>query len=203
MMILSGAGLLAGDWNREVGVNYAPPSFVDVEAPATATQPTITTTETAPAGTEYKSTIVDPIGDVIEKLKGGKAEAPPAAGAAGRGRGKVRRPARRRDGGHPRRQGCRRRGEAGGAQGDAAARRRQVGPRRAEEDDQGLGDVDLRRPRGRGRRDVSRHAVRRARRLLRQVGRRLLQLVLQRLQLDSVPAADPRRRGGAAAERAC
>ena len=79
MMILSGAGLLAGDWNREVGVNYAPPSFVDVEAPATATQQTITTTETAPAGTEYKSTIVDPIGDVIEKLKGGKAESPPAA----------------------------------------------------------------------------------------------------------------------------
>jgi peptide/nickel transport system permease protein len=77
--ILSGAGLLAGDWNREVGVNYAPPSFVDVEAPATATQQTITTTETAPAGTEYKSTIVDPIGDVIEKLKGGKAESPPAA----------------------------------------------------------------------------------------------------------------------------
>src|SRR6476659_4506937 len=52
MMILSGAGLLAGDWNREVGVNYAPPSFVDAEAPVTAQQ-TITTTETAPAGTEY------------------------------------------------------------------------------------------------------------------------------------------------------
>jgi len=83
MMILSGLGLLAGDWNREVGVNYAPPSFVDVEGPATATQQTITTTETAPAGTEYKSTIVDPIGDVIEKLRGGKGEAAPATGAPG------------------------------------------------------------------------------------------------------------------------
>ena len=82
-MILSGAGLLAGDWNREVGVNYAPPSFVDVEAPATATQQTITTTETAPAGTEYKSTIVDPIGDVIEKLRGGKGEAAPAPATPG------------------------------------------------------------------------------------------------------------------------
>src|SRR5678815_5566143 len=83
MMIRSGAGLLARDWNREVGVNYAPPSFVDVEAPATATQQTITTTETAPAGTEYKSTIVDPIGDVIEKLRGGKGEAAPATGVPG------------------------------------------------------------------------------------------------------------------------
>ena len=36
MMILSGAGLIAGDWSREVGVNYAPPTFVGPdEAPAT------------------------------------------------------------------------------------------------------------------------------------------------------------------------
>ena len=86
MMILSGAGLIASDWNREVGVNYAPPSFVDVDASTTTTQPTLTTTETAPAGTEYKSTIVDPIGDVIEKLRAGtpgkseKTDAQPAAG---------------------------------------------------------------------------------------------------------------------------
>jgi peptide/nickel transport system permease protein len=78
MMILSGAGFLARDWNREVGVNYAPPSFMGGERASTAVQPTLTTTETAPAGTEYKSTIVDPIGDVIEKLKSGKSEAPPA-----------------------------------------------------------------------------------------------------------------------------
>jgi len=83
MMILSGAGLLARDWNREVGVNYAPPSFVDVETTTPATQPTLTTTETAPAGTEYKSTIVDPIGDVIEKLRSGKGESPPPAGQPG------------------------------------------------------------------------------------------------------------------------
>jgi peptide/nickel transport system permease protein len=86
MMILSGSGLIAGDWNREVGINYAPPSFVESAAPATPASPAQTgpvTPETAPAGTEYKSTIVDPIGDVIEKLSGGtsgKSEAPPAAG---------------------------------------------------------------------------------------------------------------------------
>jgi peptide/nickel transport system permease protein len=83
MMILSGLGLLAADWNREVGVNYAPPSLIDVGAPGIATQQAITAAETAPAGTEYKSTIVDPIGDVIEKLKGGKAETPPPAGQPG------------------------------------------------------------------------------------------------------------------------
>jgi peptide/nickel transport system permease protein len=33
MMILSGAGLIAGDWNREVGINYAPPSFAEEAAP--------------------------------------------------------------------------------------------------------------------------------------------------------------------------
>jgi peptide/nickel transport system permease protein len=80
MMILSATGFLARDWNREVGVNYAPPSFVDVDGTSTAGQSALTTTEAAPAGGEYKSTIVDPIGDVIEKLKGGKSEAAPAAG---------------------------------------------------------------------------------------------------------------------------
>ena len=83
MMILSGAGLLAGDWNREVGVNYAPPSFVDVEAPATATQQTITTTETAPAGTEYKSTIVDPHRRRDRKAQGREGRGPAGAGRPG------------------------------------------------------------------------------------------------------------------------
>ena len=38
MMILSATGLIAKDWARETGVNYAPPSFLgaDVEAGAPA-----------------------------------------------------------------------------------------------------------------------------------------------------------------------
>ena len=38
-MILSGTGLIARDWAREVGVNYAPPTFVGPEeaAPPPAT----------------------------------------------------------------------------------------------------------------------------------------------------------------------
>jgi peptide/nickel transport system permease protein len=84
MMILSGTGLIAGDWNREVGVNYAPPSFSGAEAPVASTPggQGAPATEEAPTGTEYKSTIVDPIGDVIASLRGGKvAPAPGAAGA--------------------------------------------------------------------------------------------------------------------------
>jgi len=84
MMILSGAGLIAGDWNREVGINYAPPSFAEEAAPATpgaGTQgPALT--EIAPTTPEYHSNVVDPIGDVIEKLREGGAVQPPAASGA-------------------------------------------------------------------------------------------------------------------------
>src|SRR5215470_14717158 len=72
MMIASGTGLIARDWAKEVGVNYAPPSFIgaDIEAGAPA----------APAGpaapaipaTEYKSDVVDPLADVLAELKGEK-----------------------------------------------------------------------------------------------------------------------------------
>jgi peptide/nickel transport system permease protein len=75
MMILSGTGLIARDWNREVGVNYAPPTFIGAEAPAAA--PSVTaapTTGAAATANEYKPNIVDPIGDVIAKLKTGKVE---------------------------------------------------------------------------------------------------------------------------------
>jgi len=81
MMILSGAGLIASDWNREVGVNYAPPTFLGSEtaAGASAARSGLPETQTAPQGVEYKSNVVDPIGDVIERLKTGKGESQPAA----------------------------------------------------------------------------------------------------------------------------
>ena len=73
MMILSGAGLIASDWNREVGVNYAPPTFLGEEATATAPASiTLPGAGNAAGATQYKSNIVDPIGDVIEALKAGK-----------------------------------------------------------------------------------------------------------------------------------
>jgi len=81
MMILSGTGLIAKDWNRETGVNYAPPSFIgaDIEAGAPAAP------EAAPAApiaaSEYKSSVVDPLADVLAEIKGekGAAGAPAAA----------------------------------------------------------------------------------------------------------------------------
>ena len=86
MMILSGAGLVARDWNREIGVNYAPPSFVGADAvPAPAVPAAAPASEGAAPALEYKSNIVDPIGDVIEQLRGGSAARAPAAGQAPQG----------------------------------------------------------------------------------------------------------------------
>jgi len=83
LMVLSGLGVVAKDWAREVGINYAPPSFLGpdvvpgaaevtnkVEAPAVPSGPT--------PGSAFNSTVVDPIGDVIAELKGGAKPAPDA-----------------------------------------------------------------------------------------------------------------------------
>ena len=86
MMILSASGLIAADWNREVGVNYAPPSFLagDEQASAPAAGPSGLETGSGAAsqGSQYQSNIVDPIGDVIAGLKAGK------GGKSGNGGGK-------------------------------------------------------------------------------------------------------------------
>ncbi|HYQ99625.1 MAG TPA: ABC transporter permease [Casimicrobiaceae bacterium] len=81
LMILSGTGLVARDWNREIGVNYAPPSFIgaDVEAGAPAA-PESQPAAPAPAS-EYKSSVVDPLADVLAEIRGEKAAAGAAAGA--------------------------------------------------------------------------------------------------------------------------
>jgi peptide/nickel transport system permease protein len=83
MMILSGTGLIAKDWAREVGVNYAPPSFLGEAAPAGPVE-TPQVNLGAPGGNaplaNYKSDIVDPLGDVIAELKGVKPA--PAPGVA-------------------------------------------------------------------------------------------------------------------------
>jgi peptide/nickel transport system permease protein len=82
MMILSGTGLIAADWNREVGVNYAPPSFIGAEPTVAAPVATAPATEGKSPASEYKSNIVDPIGDVIANLKAGKSakgESPPTS----------------------------------------------------------------------------------------------------------------------------
>jgi peptide/nickel transport system permease protein len=81
MMIFSATGLIASDWSREVGVNYAPPTFVgpdEAAAPGAPAGPAV-----APSGptaaSEFRSSVVDPIGDVIAELKGEKPTVAPAS----------------------------------------------------------------------------------------------------------------------------
>jgi peptide/nickel transport system permease protein len=71
LMILSGAGLVAKDWAREIGVNYAPPTFVGADAvPAPAPEPAPQAPGTgATPGSSFNSSVVDPIGEEIDKLK--------------------------------------------------------------------------------------------------------------------------------------
>ncbi len=91
LMVLSALNLVAGDWSREVGINYAPPSFLEPEAvPATPgatgtpNQQNVVSEAAAPSvatpGSAFNSTVVDPIGDVLAELKGG-APAPAGAGS--------------------------------------------------------------------------------------------------------------------------
>lgn len=83
MMVLSGLGLVARDWAKEIGINYAPPSFLGADA--VSANPVVANKSEEPAvpsgptpGSAFNSTVVDPIGDVIAELKGGAKSAPAA-----------------------------------------------------------------------------------------------------------------------------
>jgi peptide/nickel transport system permease protein len=79
MMIASGLGLVARDWAQEVGVNYAPPGFLGVDVESGA--PIAPVAPAAPA-VEHKTSVVDPLADVLAELKG---EQKPAGSAAAPG----------------------------------------------------------------------------------------------------------------------
>jgi peptide/nickel transport system permease protein len=83
LMILSGTGLVAKDWAREIGVNYAPPTFVGPDAPPPAD--TSAPTPSTPAAdavpeTPGESKFVDPLADVMKEIEAQKNA--PAAGDA-------------------------------------------------------------------------------------------------------------------------
>jgi peptide/nickel transport system permease protein len=90
MMVLSGTGFIAGDWSKETGVNYAPPSFIgaDIEAGTPAAPEGVAAPSPGAPATEYKSTVVDPLADALADIRGEKkpqaTEAAPAAGEAGK-----------------------------------------------------------------------------------------------------------------------
>ena len=85
MIVLSATGLIAKDWAREEGVNYAPPTFVGPDA-ATATAgaaPGAPAAEASGAAeNESDLQIVDPLADALAAIKAGATkpgEVPPAA----------------------------------------------------------------------------------------------------------------------------
>jgi peptide/nickel transport system permease protein len=81
MMVLSAAGLLAADWAKETGVNYAPPTFVGADAESSMPGvPAAPDAASAPAA-DYKSDVVDPLADVLAEIRTGKK--PAAADASG------------------------------------------------------------------------------------------------------------------------
>ena len=80
-MILSATGLIAKDWAKEVGVNYAPPTFVGPEP--TVPTPTAETGMQAPPAATDKPTeipeVKDPLADALAAIKNPGAAKPGAA----------------------------------------------------------------------------------------------------------------------------
>ncbi len=79
LMFASAIGLVAKDWAKEVGINYAPPSWITLgaaDAPTPAPLPSAAIDSSVPAGptpgSAFNSTVVDPLADVINELKGGR-----------------------------------------------------------------------------------------------------------------------------------
>lgn len=70
-MVLSGTGLIAKDWAKEVGVNYAPPTFVGPEE--TAPPPPAATGLQAPPAASDKPTeipeVKDPLADALAAIR--------------------------------------------------------------------------------------------------------------------------------------
>ncbi|HKW81701.1 MAG TPA: ABC transporter permease [Casimicrobiaceae bacterium] len=83
LIALSAAGLVAKDWAREVGVNYAPPTFVGPDA-ANSSAAGANATSIAPDAVENEvdREIPDPLADALAAIRAGATkpgEAPPGA----------------------------------------------------------------------------------------------------------------------------
>ena len=77
-VVAAAAGLIAADWPREAGVNYAPPGFVGADALPMATP----TTQAPAAVTSSEPGIVDPLADILSELRKNLAAAPPVEARA-------------------------------------------------------------------------------------------------------------------------
>ena len=82
LILLSATGLIAADWSREVGVNYAPPTFMGPDASSEAAPAQAAKAPGAETlASTYHSTIVDPLADVLAQIRGEAKPKVPGAGA--------------------------------------------------------------------------------------------------------------------------
>lgn len=72
LLVLSATGVIASDWDAEIGVNYAPPSFVGSDS-AVVIQPEQARSEAPPENP------ADPLRDIIRQLRAEMAGQPPTA----------------------------------------------------------------------------------------------------------------------------
>ncbi len=72
LMVLSGTGLIAKNWSKEVGVNYAPPSFVgaDAETPGNAAAPAASSASSAESEAPTELPVEDPLADALAAIRG-------------------------------------------------------------------------------------------------------------------------------------
>ncbi|MDQ6917578.1 MAG: ABC transporter permease subunit [Pseudomonadota bacterium] len=72
LMVLSGTGLIAKDWSKEVGVNYAPPTFVgaDPENAGSAAAPPNPSASTAEADAPTELPVEDPLAEALAAIRG-------------------------------------------------------------------------------------------------------------------------------------
>jgi peptide/nickel transport system permease protein len=89
LMLLSASGLIAKDWSKEIGVNYAPPSFLgaDIEAGAPAAPAPDAPAAQSTGATADEIVVPDPLADALAAIRGGSAA--PANGDSGSPDGKV------------------------------------------------------------------------------------------------------------------
>ena len=80
MILLSATGLIASDWSREAGVNYAPPTFMGPDTSESEAPEAKAAAQSQTLASTYHSTIVDPLADVLAQIRGEKAGAAPAKG---------------------------------------------------------------------------------------------------------------------------
>jgi peptide/nickel transport system permease protein len=80
MIALSASGLIAADWSREVGVNYAPPTFMgpDASSQRSETEAVAPSSEGETLASHYHSTIVDPLAGVLAEIRKEQGKAPGA-----------------------------------------------------------------------------------------------------------------------------